>query len=82
MSRKSTHALMAILLALIVVFAFTSCQKLKVSNLKANYYFNRANALFTENQYRKAIDEYERALIYNPDLVEAFWYLGESYKSL
>lgn len=82
MSRKSTQALMAILLALIVVFAFTSCQKLKVSNLKANYYFNRANALFTENQYRKAIDEYERALIYNPDLVEAFWYLGESYKSL
>jgi tetratricopeptide (TPR) repeat protein len=73
---------MAILFALIVIFAFTSCQKLKVSNLKANYYFNSANSLFTENQYRRAIEEYERALIYNPDLVEAFWYLGESYKNL
>jgi len=65
-----------------VIFAFTSCGKLKVSNLRANYYFNKANALFSGNQYRRAIEEYERALIYNPNLVEAFRFLGECYKNL
>ena len=82
MFRKSTHVSIAILLALMVVLTFTSCQKLKVRNLKANYYFNRANSLFIERQYRRAIEEYERALIYNPDLVQAFRYLGECYKNL
>lgn len=62
--------------------AFTSCGKLKVSNLKANYYFNQGNALFSDNQYREAIEAYETALIYNPNLVEAFRFLGESYKNL
>ncbi len=82
MSRKNTNTFLMLLLVLTVIFAFTSCGKLKVSNLRANYYFNRANALFSDGKYRPAIDEYERALIYNPDLVEAFRFLGECYKSL
>jgi tetratricopeptide (TPR) repeat protein len=82
MSRKNTNTFLMLLLVLTVIFAFTSCGKLKVSNLRANYYFNRANALFSEGRYRPAIDEYERALIYNPDLVQAFRYLGECYKNL
>ena len=82
MSRKNTNTFLMLLLVLAVFFAFTSCGKLKVSNLRANYYFNRANALFSKGEYRPAIDEYERALIYNPDLVEAFRFLGECYKSL
>ncbi len=82
MSRKKMHTFLTILVGLAVVFAFTSCGKLKVSNLKANYYFNRANSLFSDNQYRRAIEEYERALVYNPNLVEAFRFLGESYKNL
>ncbi len=82
MSRKNTNTSLMLLLVLAVIFAFTSCGKLKVSNLRANYYFNRANALFSDGNYRLAIDEYERALIYNPDLVEAFRFLGECYKNL
>jgi tetratricopeptide (TPR) repeat protein len=82
MFRKSSNTFLALLLVLAVMVAFTSCGKLKVSNLRANYYFNRANALFTEREYRDAIDEYERALIYNPNLVEAFRFLGECYKNL
>jgi len=82
MTRKKMHIFLTLLVGLAVIFAFTSCGRLKVSNLKANYYFNRANALFSDNQYRRAIEEYERALVYNPNLVEAFRFLGESYKNL
>ncbi|MDH4257471.1 MAG: tetratricopeptide repeat protein, partial [Candidatus Aminicenantes bacterium] len=82
MSRKKMHIFLTLLVGLAVVFAFTSCGKLKVSNLRANYYFNRANALFSDTQYRRAIEEYEKALIYNPNLIEAFRFLGESYKNL
>jgi len=82
MFRKSSNTFLTLLLVLAVIVAFTSCGKLKVSNLRANYYFNRANALFSEQDYRDAIEEYERALIYNPNLVEAFRFLGECYKNL
>jgi tetratricopeptide (TPR) repeat protein len=82
MFRKSSNTFLTLLLVLAVMVAFTSCGKLKVSNLRANYYFNRANALFSEQDYRDAIEEYERALIYNPNLVEAFRFLGECYKNL
>jgi len=82
MFRKSSNTFLTLLLVLAVIVAFTSCRKLKVSNLRANYYFNRANALFSEQDYRDAIEEYERALIYNPNLVEAFRFLGECYKNL
>lgn len=82
MFRKSSNTFLTLLLVLAVIVAFTSCGKLKVSNLRANYYFNRANALFSKTDYRDAIEEYERALIYNPNLVEAFRFLGECYKNL
>ena len=71
------------ILLLIAVVAFTgSCQKLKISTLRANYYFNQANHSFTENEYRQAIEQYEKALEYNPELVQAYQYLGESYKQM
>ena len=82
MSRKTIHYLLAILLILTPLFVSVSCQKLKVNKLKANYHFSRANHLFSDSRYRQAIEEYEKALSYNPDLVEAYRFLGESYKNL
>lgn len=82
MPRKAMPIVLSILLILVVVFAFTSCQKLKISNLKANYYFSRANHNFTDGKYRIAIQEYEKALIHNPNLSTAYQFLGESYKNL
>jgi len=82
MSRKTMKGLLFFLLVLAVIFASTSCQKLKVSNLRANYYFSRANNLFTDGKYRLAIEEYEKALESNPNLSEAYQFLGESYKNL
>ena len=82
MSRKRINGLAVILLALAVLVTTTSCEKLKVSNLKANYHFKNANNLFREGKYRQAVTEYELALKYKPDLVQAYRYIGESYKQL
>jgi tetratricopeptide (TPR) repeat protein len=68
--------------AIAVVFAFTGCQNISYSKLSANYHFSKANSLFRENQYRKAITEYEATLKFNPNMIQAFRFLGESYKQL
>lgn len=64
-----------------VIFLMPSCKKLDVNELRANHHFTKANNHFTENQYRLAIEEYEKALEYNPELTQAYRFLGESYKN-
>jgi tetratricopeptide (TPR) repeat protein len=73
---------MALLLIVVLIFAFSSCQKLSYSKLRANYHFTKANKYFTDNLYRKAMTEYEAALKYDPNLTQAYRFLGESYKQL
>lgn len=82
MVNKRGRLALVIWLALSVIFFLTSCQKLKVNYIKANYHFNKANALFTDGQYRRAITEYEEAIKYNPNLIEAYRFAGEAYKNL
>ncbi len=82
MSRKTIQRLIFAAAAIAVIFAFTACQKLSYSKLAANYHFGKANSYFRENQYRKAITEYEATLKYNPNMTQAFRFLGESYKQL
>jgi len=82
MSRRGINTVSIILLGFAVLFLATSCKKLKVGTLRGNYHFSRANSLFSDNRFRQAIEEYERALSYNPNLTEAFRLLGESYKNL
>jgi len=82
MFRKGINTGLLILLAVAVIFMGTSCQKLSINKLKANFHFSKANGEFTDQHYRAAIEEYEMALKYNPDLVEAYRFLGESYKSI
>ena len=82
MFRKKTNGLLITAVALILIFSAVGCEKMKISRLQANYHFNRANQLFTDSQYRKAISEYEAALKYDPQLIQAFRFLGESYKQL
>lgn len=82
MSRKNTSIALMILLAAALVFVTSSCQKLDPNRLRANYHFSRANSLFSDNKYRLAIEEYEAALKYSPALIEAYRFLGESYKNL
>jgi len=82
MSRKWMNTSFVILLILAVIFVSTSCEKLSYGKLRANYHFSRANHAFRDSHFRDAIEEYELALQYNPDLIDAYRFLGESYKSL
>lgn len=82
MLQKRSNRLLLFLLVAAVLISFSSCEKLRVNNLRSNYHFSKANHLFTEGHYRKAISEYEATLKYNPNRMEAYRFLGESYKSL
>ncbi len=82
MSRRSIHVTLLVILVAGLVFTTTGCEKLKLSRLQANHHFSTANHHFTEQQYRLAIEEYERALHFNPELVQAYRFLGESYKNM
>lgn len=82
MSRRSIHVALLVIMVAGLVFTTTGCEKLKLSRLQANHHFSTANHHFTEQQYRLAIEEYERALHYNPELVQAYRFLGESYKNM
>ena len=82
MSRKTTQRFLFAAAALAVIFAFAACQNISYSKLAANYHFGRANSYFRENQYRKAITEYEATLKFNPGMIQAYRFLGESYKQL
>jgi len=82
MSRHTTRRIIFAVAALAVIFAFTACENISYSKLAANYHFGKANSFFRESQYRKAITEYEATLKFNPNMTQAFRFLGESYKQL
>jgi tetratricopeptide (TPR) repeat protein len=82
MDHKRTSRFLVGALALLVGFSFVACQKLTLSKLRANYYFNSANSLFRDGKYSLAIDDYEKVIKFNPELKEAYRFLGECYKSL
>lgn len=82
MSRQRTSIALIGILVLAVAFASVGCEKLNIKKLQANYYFNKANQLFRDAKYSKAIIEYENAVSKNPNLMEAYRFLGECYKNL
>jgi len=82
MLHKRTQIWLVLILGAVLLVSLTACQKLSFTNLRANYHFGKANKYFGDNLYRKAITEYEETLKYNPNRIEAFRYLGESYKQL
>jgi len=82
MSRNTAQRFLFAAAAIAVLFAFTACQDISYSKLASNYHFGKANGFFRENQYRRAITEYEATLKYNPNMTQAYRFLGESYKQL
>jgi len=66
-------------LTTLIITSFTACDKLKITNLKANKHFKTGNKYYSEEKFKKAITEYEAALQLNPKLKAAFYYLGSSY---
>jgi tetratricopeptide (TPR) repeat protein len=54
----------------------------QVQNLKARKLFKDANALYQQQDYRRAATTYEEALQADPNLTVAYFYLGNSYDNL
>ena len=50
--------------------------------VRAKAAFKDGNRLYKEENYRRAIDEYERAVQFMPDFAEAHFYLASSQQSL
>ncbi len=82
MSHKKTLPVILVLVAVALVFSSSACSKLNLNKLQANHHFQNANNAFKDQKYRDAIEEYEKALELNPELTQAYLYLGESYKQL
>jgi tetratricopeptide (TPR) repeat protein len=70
----------AMLAVLVVATASAACDQF--GNLKAQKHFKDANGLYAQADYRQAAVEYEEALKANPELVYAYFYLGNSYDNL
>jgi tetratricopeptide (TPR) repeat protein len=52
------------------------------SRLQAKQAFKDGNKAYTDENYRKAIEDYGRAINHDPDMAEAYFYLGSSYQAL
>jgi len=76
--KKNASSILLSVLVLVLLFHFSGCDKLKMSNLQANHHLKKANQYYREEQYRNAIKEYQKALEYNPEMKLAYIYLGTS----
>ncbi|UCH94899.1 MAG: tetratricopeptide repeat protein [Candidatus Aminicenantes bacterium] len=80
--KKYVSAILVSGMVLVLLFHFSGCEKLKISSLQANYHLKQANKFYQDEVYRKAIDAYETALNYNPNLKLIYVYLGTSYSQI
>lgn len=68
--------------ALLVTVAAAGCGKYSISNIRSLKAFQDANSLYSRQDYRAAIERYQDAVKYNPDLGYAYFFLGNSYDML
>ena len=80
--KKILLIVLVLILAAFFITSFSGCEKLKIDNLKANNHLKKANKFYTEEKYKKAINEYQAALELNPELKVVYFYLGSSYALL
>jgi tetratricopeptide (TPR) repeat protein len=78
MTRFRTAATVALTLGLCCATA--GCGKYSLSTLKAQKAYKEANDAYRGQDWKRAADKYEYAVSQNPDLVEAYFYLGNSYE--
>ena len=58
------------------------CGKYSFASLKAKKSFQDANALYQQQDYKRAAEKYEEVLQTDPELVTAYFFLGNSYDNL
>jgi tetratricopeptide (TPR) repeat protein len=52
------------------------------ARIQAKVAFKEGNRLYKEENFRKAIDEYKRAIELDPNMAEAYFYMGSSNQAL
>jgi tetratricopeptide (TPR) repeat protein len=58
------------------------CGKYSFASLKAKKAFQDANVLYQQQDYKRAAEKYEEVLLADPDLVTAYFFLGNSYDNM
>jgi len=58
------------------------CGKSSFASLKAKKAFQDANVLYQQQDYKRAAEKYEEVLQADPDLVTAYFFLGNSYDNM
>jgi tetratricopeptide (TPR) repeat protein len=76
---STSPARRAVFTALLVLVLLPAIGCAKINQLKAMKAFKSANEAYQRQDYRTAAQLYEEALQTNPELVQAFFYLGNSY---
>jgi len=71
---------LAVVLGLSLVFV--GCGQYSFSSLKAKKLFQDANALYTQQDYKRAAEKYEEVVAADPEFVTAYFFLGNSYDNL
>jgi tetratricopeptide (TPR) repeat protein len=72
-----TSTVKALALALVIVLAGTAC-----SQVQAKAQFKDGNKAYKDEDFKKAIVNYKRAVELKPDFAEAWFYLGSSHQAL
>ncbi len=75
--RKLLSRAGAVAVAVLLAIAASGCSQ--VGMLTAQMAFKDANQLYQQQRYREAAAKYEEAVTANPDLTEAYFFLGNSY---
>jgi tetratricopeptide (TPR) repeat protein len=65
--------------AAVVLWAVAAVGCSQVGVLKAQLAFKEANQLYQKQDYKGAVEKYEEAVTSNPELNEAYFFLGNSY---
>jgi tetratricopeptide (TPR) repeat protein len=73
---KTQHRLISLLLVLPLLCGI-GC-----SQVRAKAAFKDANKLYKEENFRRAIEKYERAIALDPEMAEAYCYLGSAHQAL
>ena len=58
------------------------CGKYSFASLKAKKAFQDANVLYQQQDYKRSAEKYEEVLLADPELVTAYFFLGNSYDNL
>ncbi|MCP5107420.1 MAG: hypothetical protein GY950_28795 [bacterium] len=80
--KKYASSILLLIAIAVFILGFTGCDQLLPDKLQANKHMKAANKLYTEEKYKLAIDEYEKALALNPELKSLYLYIGTSNSAL